>query len=64
MHPDGELVVQMPTGKRTARHRLGRTSEGGAARPREHELDPFPADVYRAMTVALRDYVSATAFPA
>src|SRR5205814_6038495 len=28
-----------------------------------HELDTFPADVYRAMMVALRDYVGRNGFP-
>jgi NAD+ synthase len=29
----------------------------------EHRLDPYPEDIYRAMMVGLRDYVSANGFP-
>ena len=64
MHPDGEIIVQMsdwdedflitdwvrgPDGWRCATRS-------------DHELDAFPADVYRAMMVALRDYVVRNGF--
>ena len=65
MHPDGELVVQMPDWEEDLLVTdWVRTSEGWRCETRcEHELDPFPADVYRAMTVALRDYVLRNGFP-
>src|SRR5919107_3739848 len=65
IHPDGDLPVQMcdweeqllltdwqrgPDGWRCETHA-------------EHKLDPFPEDVYRAMMVALRDYVTSNGFP-
>ena len=65
MHPDGEIVVQMAdwdedflvTDWVPANH-------GWRCETRsEHELDSFPADVYRAMMVALRDYVGRNGFP-
>ncbi len=65
MHPDGELVVQMPDWEEDLLvTEWVRTAEGWRCETRtEHELDPFPADVYRAMTVALRDYVERNGFP-
>jgi NAD+ synthase len=65
MHPDGELVVQMPDWEEDLLvTEWVRTTEGWRCETRkEHELDPFPADVYRAMTVALRDYVVRNGFP-
>jgi NAD+ synthase len=64
MHPDGEIVVQMadweeallttdwvrgPDGWRCETHV-------------EHQLDVFPADIYRAMMVGLHDYVERNGF--
>jgi NAD+ synthase len=65
MHPDGELVVQMPDWEEDLLvTEWVRTTEGWRCETRkEHDLDPFPADVYRAMTVALRDYVVRNGFP-
>ena len=65
MHPDGELVVQMPDWEEQLLVTdWSRTSEGWRCETRrQHQLDPFPADVYRAMTVALRDYVARNGFP-
>ena len=65
MHPDGELVVQMPDWEEDLLVTdWVRTSEGWRCETRrQHQLDPFPADVYRAMTVALRDYVVRNGFP-
>jgi len=41
-----------------------RGEDGWACSTRaEHQLDPFPEDVYRAMVVALRDYVTRNGFP-
>ena len=64
MHPDGELVVQMPDwDEELLITDWVRTSDGWRCETHcEHELDPFPADVYRAMTVALRDYVRRNGF--
>jgi len=65
MHPDGEVVVQMPDWEEALLStRWVRGSDGWRCETRsEHELDTFPADVYQAMTVALRDYVVRNGFP-
>jgi len=65
VHPDGELVVQMSDWDEAL---LMTEWEHGPDGWRcltkcEHSLDRFPADVYRAMTVALRDYVGRNGFP-
>src|SRR4051794_37692746 len=65
MHPDGEIVVQMADWDEDflltdwARGPDGWRCETRVA----HELDQFPADVYRAMMVALGDYVGRNGFP-
>jgi NAD+ synthase len=65
MHPDGELVVQMADwdeGLLVTEWAKG--PDGWRCETRHsHELDRFPADVYRAMMVALRDYVGRNGFP-
>ncbi|MBA3510806.1 NAD+ synthase [Sphingomonas sp.] len=69
IHPDGELVVQMCDWEEQlllTQWERGGDGEGGGWRCRtraEHKLDPFPEDVYRAMVVALRDYVTDNGFP-
>jgi NAD+ synthase len=65
MHPDGQLVVQMPDWDEDVLITdWVRTSEGWRCETRaNHTLDPFPADVYRAMMVGLRDYVDRNGFP-
>jgi NAD+ synthase len=65
MHPDGEVVAQMPDWDEALLvTQWARTSDGWRCETRcEHELDAFPADVYRAMIVALRDYVGRNGFP-
>ena len=65
MHPDGELVVQMPDWEEALLVTdWARTSDGWRCETRcEHPLDTFPADVYRAMMVGLRDYVERNGFP-
>ena len=65
MHPDGERVVQMPDWEEALLVTdWARTSDGWRCETRcEHELDRFPVDVYRAMMVALRDYVARNGFP-
>ncbi|HEY0165080.1 MAG TPA: NAD+ synthase [Sphingomicrobium sp.] len=65
MHADGELVVQM----RDWEEQLlltdwVREADGWRCQTRaDHPLDPYPEDIYRAMVVALRDYVTANGFP-
>ena len=51
--PDARL------GRSAAAHRVERSARpAGAATTRAaHQLDPYPEDIYRAMMVALRDYV-------
>jgi NAD+ synthase len=65
VHPDGERVVQMADwDEGLLITDWARTSDGWRCETRcEHELDAFPADVYRAMMVALRDYVVRNGFP-
>jgi NAD+ synthase len=65
VHPDGERVVQMPDWDETLLITdWARTSDGWRCETRcEHELDAFPVDVYRAMMVALHDYVTRNGFP-
>ena len=65
MHPDGEIVVQMSDWDEDylltdwVRDVAGWRCETRCS----HELDQFPADVYHAMMVALRDYVTRNGFP-
>lgn len=65
MHPDGEIVAQMPDWDEAflmtdwVRRPEGWRCETSCA----HELDSFPVDVYQAMMVALRDYVGRNGFP-
>jgi NAD+ synthase len=65
MHPDGERVVQMSDWEEGLLVTdWVCTPDGWRCETRcEHELDAFPADVYRAMMVALRDYVTRNGFP-
>ena len=65
MHPDGQTVVQMPDWDEAllvtdwARGPDGWRCETEC----RHEIDQFPVDVYRAMMVALGDYVGRNGFP-
>src|SRR5436305_187040 len=65
MHPDGELVAQMPDWEEALLiTEWAREADGWRCNTRcEHELDAFPVDVYRAMMVGLRDYVTRNGFP-
>jgi NAD+ synthase len=65
MHPDGEVVVQMPDWDESLLlTEWNRTADGWRCATREsHALDAFPEDVYRAMMVALKDYVERNGFP-
>ncbi len=65
MHPDGKVVSQMcDWDEDLLLSEWVRGADGWRCETRaEHRLDPFPEDVYRAMTVALRDYVTRNGFP-
>ncbi len=65
LHPDGELVAQMcDWDEALLMTDWVRAADGWRCETRcEHPLDRFPADVYRAMMVALRDYVERNGFP-
>ncbi len=65
VHPDGELVVQMPDwDEALLLTRWARTADGWRCSTRAaHALDPYPEDIYRAMMVALGDYVNSNGFP-
>ncbi len=65
MHPDGERVVQFPDWEeKLILTEWKREADGWRCATREsHDLDPFPEDVYRAMIVGLRDYVTRNGFP-
>jgi NAD+ synthase len=65
VHPDGERVVQLcDWDEALVITEWERTSEGWRCVTREsHALDAFPEDVYRAMMVGLRDYVTSNGFP-
>ena len=65
MHPDGERVVQFPDWEeKLLLTEWTREADGWRCGTREsHDLDPFPAAVYRAMMVGLSDYVGRNGFP-
>lgn len=62
---DGSIPVQMPDFEEAmALTDWVRTPNGWRCEPGEKAiLSPYPEDMYRAMMVALRDYVSANGFP-
>ena len=62
---DGALLHQLPDWEEaTVATRWRRGADGWAGEGGErHALDPFPADIYHAMVVGLRDYVNANRFP-
>src|ERR671912_1283933 len=65
LHPDGERVVQFPDwDEKLLLTEWRREADGWRCATREsYELDPFPEDVYQAMIVGLRDYVTRNGFP-
>jgi NAD+ synthase len=65
VNADGELVVQMPDWDEALLLTEWRRSADGwsCATRQDYQLDPYPEDVYHAMMVALRDYVTRNGFP-
>ncbi len=65
VHPDGERVVQMPDwDEALLMTQWARGPDGWRCETAcEHALDRFPEDVYRAMMMALGDYVARNGFP-
>jgi NAD+ synthase len=65
VHPDGERVVQLcDWDEALLITHWQPTGVGWRCTTREtHNLDAFPADVYQAMIVGLRDYVQRNGFP-
>jgi len=65
MHPEGELVVQMPDWEeKLLLTEWRREADGWRCVTRDsHQLDPYPEDIYRAMMVGLSDYVTRNGFP-
>ncbi|MBA3525983.1 MAG: NAD+ synthase, partial [Sphingomonas sp.] len=65
MHPDGEVVVQMPDWEEALLvTEWGRAAGGWRCSTRQaHALDPYPEDIYQAMILGLRDYVRRNGFP-
>jgi NAD+ synthase len=64
MHPDGEVVAQMPDwDEALLMTQWGRTADGWRCLTREsHALDAYPEDIYRAMMMGLHDYVQRNGF--
>jgi NAD+ synthase len=64
VHPDGELVVQMPDWEEALLlTEWTREPDGWSCRTRErHQLDGYPEDIYHAMMLGLRDYVQRNGF--
>jgi NAD+ synthase len=65
VHPDGERVVQLCDWEEALLVTdWEQTPDGWRCTSREtHALDAFPEDVYRAMMIALHDYVERNGFP-
>ena len=65
MDRTGEILVQMPDWEETLQlTQWRREADGWTCTTRaSHTLDPFPGDIYRALVVALRDYVGDNGFP-
>jgi NAD+ synthase len=64
MHPDGEIVLQMPDWVESfVMTEWSRQPDGWKCDTRErHELDAYPEDIYRAMMLGLHDYVERNGF--
>jgi len=64
MHPDGEIVVQMPDWEESfLLTDWVRGGDGWRCETRaRHQLDAYPEDIYRAMMLGLHDYVERNGF--
>jgi NAD+ synthase len=65
INPDGELVVQMPDWEEALLPTEWERADGRwrCTTRESHALDPYPEDIYHAMMVGLRDYVTRNGFP-
>jgi NAD+ synthase len=65
MHPDGEVVVQMPDWQESLLvTEWQRLDDNWRCTTRDlHVLDAYPEDIYHAMMVGLADYVGRNGFP-
>jgi NAD+ synthase len=65
MHADGQLIAQMADWEEQLLvTEWERRADGWQCLTRAaHALDPYPADIYHAMVIALRDYVNRNGFP-
>jgi NAD+ synthase len=65
MHPDGEVVVQMPDWQESLLlTEWQRFDDNWRCTTRDfHVLDSYPEDIYHAMMVGLADYVGRNGFP-
>ena len=65
LNGDGTLACQLPDWEEALVVTEWEKGAGGwrCAEGEIHPLDPYPADVYHAMIVGLRDYVNANRFP-
>ncbi|HEV2568497.1 NAD+ synthase [Sphingomonas sp.] len=65
LNGDGTLAHQLPDWEEALVLTEWERGDGGwrCAEGEIHPLDPYPADVYHAMIVGLRDYVNANRFP-
>lgn len=65
VNPDGEIAVQMPDWEEALQLTTWERSAGKwvCTTGVTHLLDPYPADIYHAMMVGLRDYVTRNGFP-
>ena len=65
MDRTGAILIQMPDWDEALQLTEWRREASGwtCTTRASHTLDPFPGDIYRAMVVALRDYVGDNGFP-
>ncbi|HET7316908.1 MAG TPA: NAD+ synthase [Sphingomicrobium sp.] len=65
VHPDGELVAQMPDWEEALLLTEWRRESSGwrCLTDEKHPLDGYPEDIYHAMMLGLSDYVGRNGFP-
>ena len=65
VHPDGELVAQMPDWEEALLMTEWRRETDGwrCLTAEKHKLDGYPEDIYHAMMLGLADYVGRNGFP-